>query len=68
MTRFFNHESVRASLFQRFARGVHDRDVAGHGLGLWITKRIVDTCEGTISVASIPDRGTTFEVRLPFRM
>jgi signal transduction histidine kinase len=37
----------------------------GLGLGLAITKRIVEQLDGTISVASEIGKGTTFSVRFP---
>jgi signal transduction histidine kinase len=37
----------------------------GNGLGLYISKGIVDAHGGTIEVASHPDRATAFTVTLP---
>ncbi|HEY6007446.1 MAG TPA: ATP-binding protein [Geobacteraceae bacterium] len=37
----------------------------GTGLGLFITKKIVELYEGTIRVESVPSEGTTFFVTLP---
>ncbi|HEY6837385.1 MAG TPA: ATP-binding protein [Geobacteraceae bacterium] len=37
----------------------------GTGLGLFITKKIVELYGGTIKVRSLPGQGTTFFVRLP---
>jgi two-component system NtrC family sensor kinase len=37
----------------------------GTGLGLAVAKKIVDEHEGSISVKSSPEEGTTFTVRLP---
>jgi signal transduction histidine kinase len=56
-----------ARFFQPFERGSSatpsaDRSV---GLGLFISKQIVEAHEGTISVQSSADEGTTFRVRLP---
>ena len=37
----------------------------GSGIGLSIVKRIIELCEGTISVSSWPGTGTTFTIELP---
>lgn len=42
-------------------------DAAGIGLGLYITREIVQAHAGTVSVSSTQDQGTTFTVRLPRR-
>jgi two-component system sensor histidine kinase VicK len=41
------------------------RDVGGMGLGLYITKEIVDRHNGRIWAESEPGKGTTFHVALP---
>jgi signal transduction histidine kinase len=56
----------RAKLFQPFVRGENvRREITGTGLGLYITRRIVQNHRGTVSVKSEPGRGSTFTVRLP---
>jgi PAS domain S-box-containing protein len=60
----------QARLFLPFERGrdsvpSSERSV---GLGLYIAKQIVDAHEGTISLHSTPEKGTTFSVRLPRRL
>ena len=54
-------------LFTRFFRtqDVENRAIQGIGLGLAITKSIVDAHEGRIQVASRSGRGSTFVVSLP---
>lgn len=42
------------------------RKYGGTGLGLSITKRIVDLFEGSITIQSKPQKGTTVTVTLPF--
>lgn len=52
-------------IFDRFER-VKDRDnVGGLGLGLYISRQIVEAHEGLISVESEPGEGSTFQVLLP---
>ncbi len=54
-------------LFSKFAEvgSSTDKDIAGTGLGLFITKAIVEAFSGSISFASVPGVGTSFLVDLP---
>jgi signal transduction histidine kinase len=54
-------------IFERFHQAGHvmTREAEGAGLGLYITKRLVEAMGGDISVQSIPGEGTTFRVTLP---
>jgi len=54
-------------IFDRFhqASAVLTRATQGAGLGLYITKRLVDALGGTIEVRSAPAEGSTFIVRIP---
>jgi signal transduction histidine kinase len=52
-------------IFERFERAVGPREFGGFGLGLWITRQIVDASGGAISVESALGEGSTFTVRLP---
>ena len=60
-------ESDRENLFTEFVRirNERTRNISGSGLGLSIVKKVVELYNGTISVESTPDKGTTFIVRLP---
>ncbi len=49
----------------RQADGGHNRKYGGTGLGLTITRRLVEAMHGSITLESIPQRGTSFHVRLP---
>ena len=51
-------------VFDVFSR-LGDVRLHGHGLGLSIVKRIIDTLGGTISVESTVGEGTTFSFTLP---
>ena len=52
-------------LFERFERGVSAHHYGGLGLGLYISRQIIDAHQGTIQVDSRPGQGTTFTVELP---
>jgi signal transduction histidine kinase/CheY-like chemotaxis protein/CHASE3 domain sensor protein len=56
-----------ARLFQKFEQldGTGTRRVGGTGLGLTITKAIIEEHGGTIAVDSMVGEGTTFTLRLP---
>jgi len=57
-----------SKLFHDFVRikNSKTKNITGSGLGLSITKDIVESYGGKIDVRSIPDNGTTFEITLPF--
>jgi signal transduction histidine kinase len=52
-------------IFERFERAVSARHYGGMGLGLYITRQIVEAHGGTIRVDSVPKEGSTFTVELP---
>jgi signal transduction histidine kinase len=54
-------------IFERFERAIDHSNISGLGLGLYITRQIVDRHEGKIKVRSEPGKGSSFEVRLPLR-
>lgn len=52
-------------IFDQFERAAPDKNYGGMGLGLWITRRLVEAMGGTVSVESTLDVGSTFTVELP---
>lgn len=58
--------NVVSNLFHKFYRSHRSREtVAGTGIGLYISKAIVESHGGTISVRSIENEGSIFTVTLP---
>jgi signal transduction histidine kinase len=54
-------------VFERFYRSeAHNQDTRGSGLGLFICKKIIEAHQGQINATSIPGKGTTIHVFLPF--
>jgi two-component system, sensor histidine kinase and response regulator len=53
----------QAMLFERFRQGDHKR--AGSGLGLYLSRRIVEAHRGTIEARSQVGEGSLFTIRLP---
>lgn len=61
-------EGVNMSkLFKKFSRinNAMSSEVGGSGIGLYLTKQIVDLHGGNISVQSKPKKGTVFTVTIP---
>jgi len=60
-------EADQARIFQRFFRvdKARSREQGGSGIGLAVTKAIIDGHGGHISVQSQLHQGTTFTIRLP---
>jgi len=58
--------NVVSNLFQKFYRSHRSREtVAGTGIGLYISKAIVESHGGTINVSSEDGKGSTFTISLP---
>ncbi|RRN69141.1 HAMP domain-containing sensor histidine kinase [Peribacillus simplex] len=60
-------ETDQFHIFERFYKAdlARERSKSGSGLGLSIVKKIIELHEGTISVKSELEKGTTFTILLP---
>lgn len=60
---------LQSSIFEKFTRveNALSTDVNGSGVGLYLTKQIVELHKGNIEVRSVPGEGSTFIVRIPTR-
>jgi signal transduction histidine kinase len=58
-------KSKQAKVFDRFERAISHNNISGLGLGLYITRQIVDAHGGTVSLMSELGQGSTFTVELP---
>ncbi|HET6583074.1 MAG TPA: PAS domain S-box protein [Nannocystaceae bacterium] len=54
-------------IFGRFERAAPSRHYGGLGLGLYVTRNIVEAHGGSISVSSRAGQGSTFAIELPIR-
>lgn len=52
-------EDVQKHIFEKFYQGETSHKAEGNGLGLPMVKRILELCNGKISVCSAPDKGTS---------
>lgn len=58
-------QEVQKHIFEKFYQGDPSRREEGNGLGLALVRRIVELCNGQISVRSSPGCGAAFTVTLP---
>ncbi len=54
-------------IFERFERATPHESISGLGLGLYISKAIVEAHGGKITVESQPGEGSVFTVRIPLK-
>ena len=59
------HHTEIPKVFTSFYRGENKKFAGGNGIGLSLTKKIIDLHKGTIDVISKINEGTTFTVELP---
>jgi signal transduction histidine kinase len=55
----------QSRVFGRFERAVSPNSISGLGLGLYISKKIVEAHQGMISLQSEVGKGSTFTLELP---
>lgn len=56
-------ESNRIGAFMQFERKFYEQQ--GSGLGLILSKRIIEKYSGTLTIESVPGKGTTLHILLP---
>jgi signal transduction histidine kinase len=63
-------ESFRSKIFQKFAQAdsSDSRNNQGSGLGLNISKTLVEMMQGSIEFESEPGKGTSFILRFPYNL
>lgn len=59
--------ALQGNIFEKFTRvdNALSNDVNGSGVGLYLTKKIVELHKGSIEVRSVPGQGSAFIVRMP---
>jgi signal transduction histidine kinase len=60
-------EEQQGIIFQQFRRVKRNNEQTGWGVGLLISKGIVEAHSGSISILSRKDEGTTFTIHLPIK-
>jgi len=54
-------------IFDKFYRVESSRSTLGHGLGLSYVRSMVSSMGGSITVDSIPQKGTSFSIKIPLK-
>lgn len=55
----------REKIFDRFDRGTEPCDGLGHGLGLYISRKIIEAHQGKVWAEATKPKGSTFVIELP---
>jgi len=55
----------RARIFEPYARGAGNDDVAGSGIGLFAARRVIEAQGGDLWVEDAPERGAVFAFSIP---
>lgn len=58
-------DEIRTRIFDKFYQGDSSHKSEGNGIGLTLVRRIVELCDGEITVTSKEGVGSTFTVTLP---
>lgn len=58
-------KSIQPKIFERFERAQASRNIGGLGLGLYISKSLVEAHGGTIALESQESLGAKFTISLP---
>lgn len=61
------NKATQKKIFNLFERGVSQESYKGLGVGLFITRQIVDAHKGTLTVDSRENHGSTFIIELPLK-
>ena len=61
-------EDMKKYLFMPFERLAHNNDetIEGTGIGLALSKRMIELMKGSIGVISVPSKGSTFYFDIPY--
>ncbi len=61
------NNETKKHVFEKFYQGDASHSTYGNGIGLALTKRVIDIISGKISVESEENKGTTFTVTIPLK-
>ncbi len=59
------NKDLQKKIFERFARGSYDNKISGLGLGLYITRQIIEAHHGRVELESSEGNGSEFKIFLP---
>lgn len=58
-------KNAQGMIFEKFSRAISSKSISGFGVGLFLAREIIEAHQGTLTVESDMDKGSTFIISIP---